>query len=391
MIGWQIMRLLKTLIHNGHLISPGQEIREAWLLLEDGRIAGRGGAEDAPPAAERKIDAGGRWVLPGFIDIHSHGAGGRDVCDADPEAFRHIARRKLAEGVTTWLPTTLTETPERLEAVALAFAEYFSRQEIVRTPGLHLEGPFINRDRAGAQNPQHVRPPDVAEFRKLAEIAPVLLLSLAPEMPGALELIGAARAAGVTVSAAHTCASCAEVRAACEAGLTHLTHFGNAMTPLHHREIGVVGAGFLDERLMLELIADRIHLSDDMLRLIFRMVPLDRLMMITDSVAASWSPDGELDLAGLSVVVKDGVARLKEGGALAGSTLKANEGLRNLACVTGLPLADLVAVTSWNQARSLGLRDVGKLEPGYAADVVLLEADFAVWKTVVGGEERFEA
>ncbi|MDB6076949.1 MAG: N-acetylglucosamine-6-phosphate deacetylase, partial [Akkermansiaceae bacterium] len=161
----------------------------------------------------------------------------------------------------------------------------------------------------------------------------------------------------------------------------------NAMTPLHHREIGVIGAGMLDDRLRIELITDGIHLSPDMLRLIFKVVSIDRLMMITDSVAASWKGDGEMTLGGLPVVVKDGIARLKDGGALAGSTLKANEGLRNLADITGLPLSELVKVSGWNQAKSLGLEGFGKIEAGYHADLVLLDEDFEVLRTFVGGEE----
>ena len=253
---------------------------------------------------------------------------------------------------------------------------------------MHVEGPFINKERAGAQNPQFVRAPDFAEVEDLHAIMPVMILSLAPEMPGAVELVRGCRALGITCSAAHTSATAAQVFTACDAGLSHLTHYGNAMTPLHHREIGVIGAGMVDDRLMVELITDGIHLSPDMLRLVFTTIPIDRLMMITDSVAASWIGEGEVDLGGLAVVVKDHVARLKEGGALAGSTLKANEGLRNLAEVTGLPLSELSKVTAWNQARSLGLLSLGKIAPGFLADLVLLEDDVSVATTLVGGEER---
>jgi N-acetylglucosamine-6-phosphate deacetylase len=207
-------------------------------------------------------------------------------------------------------------------------------------------------------------------------------------MPGALELIEGCRALGITCSAAHTSATAAQVFAACDAGLTHLTHYCNAMTPLHHREIGVVGAGMVDDRLMIELISDLIHLSPDMLRLVFTTIPIDRLMMITDSVAASWIVEGEISLGGLEVVVKDRIARLKEGGALAGSTLLANEGFRNLVGSTGLPLHEVIKVTSWNQARSLGLEDLGKIAPGFLADLVLLNNDYSVARTFVGGEER---
>lgn len=378
---------MRTLVTNARVVSPGLDLPRAAVLIEDGWITAVVEGNNLPNTAER-IDAEGKLLMPGFIDIHSHGADGCDTCDDSLDSLRHIARRKLQEGVTTWLPTTLTQPKEKLKSIAGKIAQFCREGGLTRCPGMHVEGPFINRERAGAQNPQFVRPPDFAEVEDLHAIMPALILSLAPEMPGAIELIRGCRALGITCSAAHTAATAAQVFAACDAGLTHLTHYGNAMTPLHHREIGVIGAGMVDERLMIELIADGIHLSPDMLRLVFTTIPIDRLMMITDSVAASWIGEGEVDLGGLAVVVKDNVARLKDGGALAGSTLKANEGLKNLVAITGLPLSELSKVTAWNQARSLGLESLGKIAPGFLADLVLLNEDFSVAKAFVGGEER---
>ena len=191
---------------------------------------------------------------------------------------------------------------------------------------------------------------------------------------------------GITPSAAHTKADYATVMAASGYGLKHLTHFGNAMTGLHHREIGVVGAGLLEDCLRLELIADGIHLAPEMLELIFARVLRENIMLITDSVSSSWQPDGDSTLGGLDVEIKDGVARLKDNGALAGSTLRYQHGLRLVQEITGEPLSELVATTSWNQARSLGLPDVGRIEPGYRADLVVLSADFEVERTFVRGE-----
>ena len=381
-----IRTAMRTLIHSVRLISPDLEIEDGALLLEDGRIVSVSETGAARPAADRVIDGAGRLAMPGFIDIHSHGADGHDLCDGSPDAVWHIARRKLQEGVTSWLPTTLTLPAGELRAAAAVCARYMAAPEFCRVPGLHVEGPFINPRNAGAQNPAYTRLPDFAELLAIHEIAPVCLVSLAPELPGALPFIRAATAAGVVCSAAHTSATAAEITAAREAGLAHLTHFGNAMTGLHHREIGVVGAGLLDAALKLEVIADGIHLCPDMLRLIFRLVPIDRLMLVTDSIAASWIGDGVVTLGGLPVMVKGGVARLAEGGALAGSALRYNEGVRNVAEFTGLPLREIVKATSWNQAVSLGLEGFGKLAPGYHADVVLLEADFSVWMTFVRGD-----
>ncbi|WP_035612063.1 N-acetylglucosamine-6-phosphate deacetylase [Haloferula sp. BvORR071] len=378
---------MRKLITNVRVVSPDLDLPQAAVLIEDGKISAVIEGNNLPSSAER-IDGEGRILMPGFIDIHSHGADGCDVCDDTLEALEHIGRRKLEEGVTTWLPTTLTQPKERLKSIAGKIAKFKADDKFTRCPGMHVEGPFINKERAGAQNPQFVRAPDYAEVEDLHAIVPATILSLAPEMPGALNLIEGCRALGITCSAAHTSATAAQVFAAADLGLTHLTHYGNAMTPLHHREIGVIGAGMIDERLMVELITDGIHLSPDMIRLVFTTIPIDRLMMITDSMAASWMGNGETSLGGLAVVVQDGVARLKEGGALAGSALKANEGLRNLVEITGLPLSELVKVTGWNQARSLGFKNVGKIVHGFLADLVLLNADFSVAKTFVGGVER---
>jgi N-acetylglucosamine-6-phosphate deacetylase len=378
---------MTTIIRNAHLVSPDREIERGALRIEDGRIAE---VIDGEPesGADLVIDADGRLLMPGFIDIHSHGADRCDVCDDDLDGVRHIAERKLREGVTSWLPTTLTQPADKLKSIVATVARYAADPSFTRCPGLHIEGPFINVDKAGAQNPQFVRGPDFDELAALHGICPALVVSVAPDVPGAIEFIRRASDAGITCSAAHTAATCEQMMEAKRAGLRHLTHFGNAMTPLHHREIGVVGTGLLDDELMVELICDTIHLCPDMLRLMFKRVAIERLMMITDSMAASWIDGGEVMLGGLEVVVENGAARLKEGGALAGSALRYNHGLKHVASLTGMPLHQLVKATSWNQARSLGLDGLGRLEPGCHADLVLLDDGFEVWKTLVGGEER---
>lgn len=379
---------MKTLITNARIVSPDLDLSGSSLLIENDRISQLIQPGVPLPAADAVIDAAGRMVMPGFFDIHCHGADRNDVCDNSVEAIRHIAMRKLQEGVTTWLPTTLTQPQDKLEEIAAKCAEYMANPEFCRTPGLHVEGPFINRKNAGAQNPEYVRPPNFDELKRIHDIAPARIVSLAPDIEGADEVIRRAAEIGITSSAAHTSSTAERIFEAKKAGLRHLTHFCNAMTPVHHREIGVVGAGFLDDSLMIELIGDGIHLCPDMLRLIFKIVPIDRLMLITDSMAASWIGEGEVMLGGLAVLVKDGKAVLKEGGALAGSALLYNEGVRNVAEITGIPLSQLVKATSWNQARSLGIEGYGKLEPGFIADIVILDPDFSVWKTLVGGEPR---
>lgn len=380
---------MKTLITNAHIISPGIDIVGGSVLIEGKRIiAVLTPGETAE--ADKVIDAGGNMLMPGFIDIHSHGAGGCDTCDCKVESIRTIADCKMKEGVTTWLPTTLTLGTNTLADVCRCVKEYAESPNGSKTPGVHLEGPYINPRQCGAQNPAFVREADYEEVSMLNDIYPVKLISMAPEMPGAVDFIAKASAAGITCSAGHSAAGYADFMKAKAAGLKHLTHFCNQMSPQHHREIGLVGAGMLDQDILIEVICDKIHLCADMLKLTFQNKDISQMIMVTDSLACSWMPDGPGQLGGLPIIVKGGVARL-ESGNLAGSTLRYAKGLRNVQELTGKPLSELVKATSWNQARSLGLHDLGKIEPGYTADLVLLDGEYDILKTIIDGEVKYEA
>ena len=380
-----------TRLHNVHLISPGSEPSDPTTIsFQDGRIHQIG--KEANPEARTLIDGGGElYALPGFIDIHTHGANGCDFTAGTLDAVNTIAEAKLKEGVTTFLPTTWTESEERLLAMARAAADYrASGERFARAPFLHVEGPYLNPTQAGAQDPDLMRPPSVAEIDAMHAICPVGLISVAPELEGMSNFIRALVERGITVSAAHTAATRAEFGAARALGLTHLTHFCNQMTGLHHREIGLVGAALLDDEVMIELICDTIHLCPDMIELVFRHRSLDQLMLITDSIAASHLGEGTYPLGHTNIIVKDGAARIPAGN-LAGSILKFDEGLRNVARITGRSLSELVPTTAANQARSLGLTDRGTLELGQLADLVLLDRELHVVATVVGGELVHEA
>ncbi|MBR6798268.1 MAG: N-acetylglucosamine-6-phosphate deacetylase [Opitutales bacterium] len=379
---------MKTLIKNAHIISPGVDIAGGSVLVEDGKFTQVLGAGVPVPAADEVIDAGGQMLMPGFIDIHSHGAGGADTCDGTVEALHKIVDCKVKEGVTSWLPTTLTLGYDTLEKVMNAVAEYRKAPRSVKVPGVHLEGPFVNPKMCGAQNPDFLKNPDYEIVEKLNKIAPVLVITMAPELDGALDFIAKATALGVRCSAGHSAATYAQFKAAKAAGLAHLTHFCNQMSPLHHREIGLVGSGFLDSTIKAEMICDKVHLCPDMLATAFKVMTPERIMMITDSLACSGLPDGPSQLGGLPIMVKNGEARLMSGN-LAGSTLNYSLGIRNIREITGLPLSEIVKATAWNQAQSLGLYDVGKIAPGYAADFVLLGDDYLVTKTFVDGVCKF--
>ena len=382
----------KTIIRNAHVISPDVDIENAVVVLEGGRIKSVGRKDVKAKAGDTVVDVKGQYLMPGFIDVHTHGALTYDFCDADPQAVFKLAEAKLAEGVTTVLPTTLTVSHEELEVAAKNAKAYADAgMPYAKVPGIHLEGPFINVKCCGAQNPKFVRKPDIKEVKAIARIYPVKLISYAVETEGGDKFAKECFRIGVVPSCGHTGAKFADLKKAYKNGLRHMTHFCNQMTPLHHREIGMVGAGFLVEDLNTEVICDKIHLCPDMLNLIFTRRNLAHVQMITDSLRCSHCKDGyAFEMGGLKVLLKNGEARLVEGGNLAGSTLWMGMGLKNVHDVTGIPLKDLVRTTSWNQAIELGWGDtLGKVEKGYTADLVVINPK--TWKpsaVFVDGEQK---
>lgn len=379
---------MKTLIKNCRLVSPDLDLADASILIEAGKIAGIFTASSLP-AADRTVDAAGLTAMPGFVDVHCHGRNNFDFCDALVDGVNTIAREKLAEGVTTLLPTTLTLPEADLAATLKSVAAYDGKG--CKLPGVHLEGPFINPKCTGAQNPAFVRKPDVEEVKRLNAIYPVLKVSFAVEEEGGDRLCEELRNLGITPSCVHSAASYGQFKAGYAKGLRNLSHFCNQMTPLHHRDIGLVGAGLLNDGVFIEFICDKLHISPDMIALVFKVKDAGHIQLISDAMRASGMPNGEYTLGGLPVIVQGGAARLKEGGALAGSTLQIMDALRNVAEITSLPLKELVKSTSFAQAQALGLPGIGKLEPGYQADIVLLTREFKVSKTLVDGEIHYEA
>ena len=367
---------MKTIITNAHVISPAVEIEGATVVVENSRISRVGKfAAPKPRTGDTLVDAKGNYLMPGFIDVHTHGALECDFCDPDPKAIFKLAEGKLQEGCTTFLPTTLTVSHEELIAAAKNAKEYVKAgQPYAKILGIHLEGPFINVKCCGAQNPKYVRKPSVKELKEINKVFPVKQISYAVEAEGGAKFAKECLKMGVVPSVGHTGAKLADLMPAYKNGLRHMTHFCNQMTPLHHREIGMVGAGFLIEDLNTEVICDKIHLCPDMLKLVFTRRNLAHVQMITDSLRCSHCPDGyAFQMGGLDVLLKGGEARLVNGGNLAGSTLWMGNGLKNVHEVTGIPLKDLVRTTSWNQAIEQGLGDkLGKIEKGYAADLVII-------------------
>ena len=382
----------KTIIKNAHVVSPDVDLVGATIVVEGKKITQVTAKKVSEKGASTIVDVKGQYVMPGFIDVHTHGALTYDFCDPDPQAVFKLAEAKLAEGVTTVLPTTLTVSHDELLVAAKNAKAYVEAgSPFAKVPGIHLEGPFINVKCCGAQNPKFVRKPSIKEVKEINKVFPVKQISYAVETEGGAKFAKDCIKMGVVPSCGHTGAQLADLMPAYKNGLRHMTHFCNQMTPLHHREIGMVGAGFLIEDLNTEVICDKIHLCPDMLKLIFTRRNLAHVQMITDSLRCSHFKDGyAFQMGGLDVLLKNGEARLVNGGNLAGSTLWMGMGLKNVHDVTGIPLKDLVRTTSWNQAIEFGWgRELGKVEKGFTADLVVINP--RSWKpsaVFVDGEQR---
>lgn len=359
--------------------SPG------WLAAAGGRIQSMGPG-DAPGGVRAEVSALGVVIdgracalLPGFVDLHVHGGDNADAMDADPDGLRRMARFHARHGVTSLLPTTWSASPPALEAAVAAIASVVGPVDGGATIlGAHLEGPWINPARAGAQDPSGIRPPDVAEARRLLGIRPgtVRLIALAPEMPGAPAVISECVGAGVVVSAGHTEASWDEMVDAVGAGVRHVTHTFNAMGGLRHREPGTAGAALALPELRCELIADGHHVHAGAMAVLARAKGPSGVILISDAVRAAGLPEGEVDLGGRPAQHCCGAVRLPDG-TLAGSVLTLDVALRNFAAATGWDWPDLARAAAGNAAEALGLQDKGRLARGLDADLVLLGNDGA--------------
>jgi N-acetylglucosamine-6-phosphate deacetylase len=376
-----------------HVVTPDGVLAPGWIRIADGRIEAVLPGEPPAPAARRA-----HWALPGFIDMHVHGGGGASFTEGGPDDARRAAAFHRAHGTTRTLASLVTAPVDRLERRVVMLADLADEGVI---DGIHLEGPFLSAARCGAQDPRYLTAPDVTTFRRLhaASRGWLRMITIAPELPGAAEVIRAAAAAGVIAAAGHTDASAEVTAAAIDAGISHATHLFNGMRPIDHRAPGPAGA-LLDRQVTCEVIADGAHLHDAIVRLAARTAGPGNLVLITDAMAAAGMPDGNYRLGDLDVAVSDGVARLAGAatasgtapggtGAIAGSTASMEFVVRRAITSVGLSVTDVARAASTTPARRLGLDGVtGSLRAGLAADIVLLDSDFRLLTVIARGEPR---
>jgi N-acetylglucosamine-6-phosphate deacetylase len=383
-----------------HLYTPQDEVSDPLVLIEDGLISAVSSRTRREiPGKARIIDlseeSGDAILAPGFVDIHVHGGAGVDVMRGATDELSRLHRFLTSHGVTGYFPTTvaapLDETCRSLERLAEVIERTATLtggdgEALARPLGIHLEGPFLSHKRRGVHPPEYLIEPTVAIFERLWQAArgQVRMMTIAPELPGALAVISEAARRGVCVSIGHSDATLEAARAGVRAGARHATHTFNAMRPLDHRDPGIVGAVLSDDAVTADLIADGIHVAPEVVKIILLAKRVERSVLITDATAAAGMPDGTYQLGPLQVQVKDGKCTVD--GRLAGSVLTMDRAVRNVTQFAGWGLRDAVRAATLNAARVVGFERQGRIAPGAEANFVVLSADGQVKKTIVRGK-----
>jgi N-acetylglucosamine-6-phosphate deacetylase len=378
----------KWAVHAGRAFTPHQEIADAVAVIDGGKIVAIGPRKDITiPEGARLVEAPEATLVPGFVDVHVHGAGGQDVMAGTAEALDTIAETLARGGTTSFVATTVTAAPDRLCASAQGIARYAKEQGGARRTsspraeilGIHYEGPFISAARRGVHPVEWIAKPSAELFGRMLEAADGMarILTLAPEVAGGLDLVKDARDSGLVVSMGHTDATYEQAMAAIERGARHAAHVFNAMRPFSHRDTGVLGAVFTSPQVTAELIADGVHVDTAAMKLLLKAKTASGVILVSDGTAATGMRDGKFRLGDFEVDVKDGVVRNKEG-KLAGSALTLDRALRNI-LMLGVPMMDAVSMLTEQPARLLGLeKRKGVLAAGADADLVLFDVKMQI-------------
>ena len=372
------------LIKNAQVFIDGH-FTEGGISFNEKILAAGADVSEATSPGEEVIDAGGCYLIPGLIDVHTHAAIGCDTSDGDEEGVVKMGRYYAKDGVTGWCPTTLTLKEDTLIKAVKSVRAYKRPADGAKVIGIHLEGPFINREKCGAQNPDNIALPDVNMFRRINEASGgiVKLITMAPETEGAIGFIKEVSKV-CAVSVGHTTADYETAMRAYDAGATHATHLFNAMPPLGHRAPGVIGAAF-DAGANVELITDGYHIHPAVIRMVHALFG-EKMVMISDSLRCAGMPDGDYELGGQEISVKDSKAVIKGTDTIAGSSIHLMEGLRRTVSY-GVPLEAAVTAATIAPARAIRMdKETGSLTPGKAADLVLLDPELHVKQVWIDGQ-----
>ena len=383
----------KFVFLDGTVVAPSKVLKPATVFVDGDTISKVTMKTSVKSrAGRRRIDCAGKVVMPGFVDVHTHGGAGLDFKDESPDAILKLSDYYYSHGVTTLL-ATLSPLPHSLLIPAVERLAKFCRENRGKTniAGIHLEGPYINSSMSGGNRKDYVERPDFERWREIFDAGDgfIRLMTIAPELEGIGRIIEDAVKNGIVISLGHSTASARAASSAIELGATQVTHVFNAMPGLHHREPDLLSVALLSDSLDAQLIADGIHVHPDFIRLALRSKTPEHLMLITDSMRAAGLPDGKYDSAGNVVTVEDGVSRMPDG-TLAGSTITFEKGLKVAASLQEIDLPIISRIASLTAARSLRMdTEVGSIEAGKKADLVVLDRDFSVELTVKNGEVKF--
>lgn len=361
----------------GQVVTLDEVLPDGVVEIEDEHITAVRPArpEDTPAGRES-------WILPGFIDLHVHGGGGFTFTTGETDQARGAAAFHTAHGTTTMLASLVTASPDALWQAVVSLGGLVEEGLLA---GIHLEGPYVSLARCGAQNPAYLRDPDRGELAGLLEVGPVRMVTLAPELPGALDVVRDLHEAGVVAAIGHTDATYEQTLAAVEAGARVATHLGNAMRPIHHRDPGPIIALLDSPSVVCEQVADGVHLHDGMVRHTVHAAGPDRVALVTDAIAAAGRPDGPYELGGQAVNVRDGVARLAIDGSIAGSTLTMDAAVRRVVH-SGVSIVDAARMAATTPAHVLGLGESrGAIAVGQRADLVVLNSELSVIEVLRAG------
>ncbi|MFJ8262275.1 N-acetylglucosamine-6-phosphate deacetylase [Rummeliibacillus sp. NPDC094406] len=384
-----MFRLTQSLLIQNVTIVNNDEIKgNLDIYIENGKIKKIGIQLNF--TADEKIDGSNHYLFPGYIDMHIHGSAGKDTMDATPEALHTMAKSLVKEGTTSYLATTMTQSSGEIEDALRNLAVFKSAENEAEIIGVHVEGPFISKKRAGAQPLQNIVPPTIEQFKHWQQLSGnrIKEVTVAPEVEGGFGLVEELAKQGIVVSIGHSDATFDDMQKAVSLGAKQGTHLYNQMRPFHHREPGVVGGTLLLPEIKAEIIVDFVHAHPQAVNLAYKMKGAENIILITDSMRAKGVPFGDYDLGGQLVHVSEKGAHLTNG-ALAGSVLTMDAAVRNMKKATNCTLQELVAMSSSNAAKQLNLKGKGKIKEQYDADLILLDQDLAIQKTIKNGKVIF--